>query len=123
MVQPKRCLPSFVPRAGAGEDGGDASSTDLPPVRSLDLSSNSNSALGYQEEDSAGQTNIFAVEPKAYVGSSFQSEVNPALLGAIIVGAAAVILLGLSAINNAKNGSVDVYDLPSLTELSSRLQL
>ena len=45
-------------------------------------------ALGFTESDSAGQTNIFAVEPKSYVAGSSRDETEDA--GNSTVGAAAI---------------------------------
>ncbi|BDA43445.1 hypothetical protein COCOBI_04-4570 [Coccomyxa sp. Obi] len=66
----------------------------------LSFSANRNAARGYTEEDSAGQSNIFAVEPKQYVAGSSrdtgENSNNAALLaGAVGVGILAVGLLAL----------------------------
>lgn len=60
-------------------------------------------ALGYTESDSAGQTNIFAVEPKSYVaGSSADASADGSQATLIIAGvaaacAAAAVAAGLLA--------------------------
>merc|ERR1712157_464580 len=57
--------------------------------------------LGYTEKDSAGQANIFAVEPQVYL----QGEENTALvLGVTIVGLAAAFGLGYTLVNQACRG-------------------
>lgn len=71
-------------------------------------------ALGFTESDSAGQTNIFAVEPKSYVQGS-QSDATSAAGtsttgGAAIAGSVAVgaVVAGLILLN----GDSDVADGP-----------
>lgn len=82
-----------------------ATETDEGPK--LSFKSNSRSAVGYTEEDSAGQTNIFAVEPKQYVqGSSRDTTADAAaqqanlITTAALVGAA-VLILGVAS--NSQN--------------------
>ncbi|KAL4421479.1 hypothetical protein ABPG75_010770 [Micractinium tetrahymenae] len=59
--------------------------------KKLDFSSNKRSALGFTENDSAGQTNIFAVEPKSYVaGSSADTTSSGSQATLLIAGVAAV---------------------------------
>ncbi|KAL3149402.1 hypothetical protein ABBQ32_002198 [Trebouxia sp. C0010 RCD-2024] len=53
---------------------------------------NSRSGAGYTDDDSAGQTNIFAVEPRLYLaGSDRDVEVNPAANIAIVTAGALAI--------------------------------
>mmetsp|Transcript_3965 Transcript_3965/g.11216 ORF Transcript_3965/g.11216 Transcript_3965/m.11216 type:complete len:149 (+) Transcript_3965:125-571(+) len=72
----------------------------------LSFKANDRAALGFTEADSAGQTNIFAVEPKSYVeGSSSDDGSNSQLfaLGAFLV--SATILAG--AVTVLSDSSVD----------------
>ncbi|PSC68693.1 hypothetical protein C2E20_7752 [Micractinium conductrix] len=69
--------------------------------KQLDFTSNNRAALGFTESDSAGQTNIFAVEPKSYVagstadttGSGYQATLLTA--GVAAIAAAAAVAGGL----------------------------
>ncbi|KAL4432223.1 hypothetical protein ABPG77_005985 [Micractinium sp. CCAP 211/92] len=69
--------------------------------KKLDFSGNKRAALGFTENDSAGQTNIFAVEPKSYVaGSSADNtaqggQTTLLVAGVVAVAAAAVVAGGL----------------------------
>ena len=56
------------------------------PWIQLDFGGNERSGLGYLEEDSAGQTNIFAVEPKVYVGGNVSGAWPLALLFSLLAG-------------------------------------
>lgn len=65
-------------------------------------------ALGFTESDSAGQTNIFAVEPKQYVAGS-SADTGSTSLGIVAFGgvvAVGAIVAGLSLVN--ESSSVDV---------------
>ncbi len=44
------------------------------PERKLDFGANRNAGVGFVESDSAGQTNVFAVEPKQYVAGGKADE-------------------------------------------------
>ena len=57
-------------------------------VRQLDFPAWARSGLGFTWDDSAGQSNIFAVEPKQYVSDSNTSSNvgGPAIAGAVAVG-------------------------------------
>jgi hypothetical protein len=57
-------------------------------VRQLDFTPSARSGLGFTSDDSAGQSNIFAVEPKQYVSDSNTSSNvgGPAIAGAVAVG-------------------------------------
>ena len=57
-------------------------------VRQLDFTPSALSGLGFTSDDSAGQSNIFAVEPKQYVSDSNTSSNvgGPAIAGAVAVG-------------------------------------
>eukprot|EP00873_Tetraselmis_striata_P018533 jgi/Tetstr1/438797/TSEL_027306.t1 len=73
----------------------------------LSFKANDRAALGFTDQDSAGQTNIFAVEPKSYVaGSSADDGSNSSLyaLGAFMVSATilsgAVTALSDNTVNN-----------------------
>jgi len=56
--------------------------------RQLDFTPSARSGLGFTSDDSAGQSNIFAVEPKQYVSDSNTSSNvgGPAIAGAVAVG-------------------------------------
>eukprot|EP00892_Ulva_mutabilis_P011833 jgi/Ulvmu1/9021/UM005_0112.1 len=70
---------------------------------------NNNAALGFTEDDSAGQSNIFAVEPKTYVQSQKpDSNSNATLLIGGIAAAFAVALLVVGL--GANSGNVSVAD-------------
>ncbi|QDZ19536.1 hypothetical protein HOP50_03g20540 [Chloropicon primus] len=72
--------------------------------------------LGYTEKDSAGQANIFAVEPQVYL----QKDENTALVfGVTAVGLAAAFGLGYTLINNQLS-QVD-EDLTYLNESGATL--
>ena len=57
-------------------------------VRQLDFTPSARSGLGFTSDDSAAQSNIFAVEPKQYVSDSNTSSNvgGPAIAGAVAVG-------------------------------------
>lgn len=58
----------------------------------LSFAPNTRSGLGYTEDDSAGQTNIFAVEPKLYLaGSSRDVNTDPNVNIAIVTAGALAI--------------------------------
>jgi hypothetical protein len=84
-------------------------------------------ALGYTDSDSAGQTNVFAVEPKTYVAGSPSDKTSAA--GSSTAGAAAIagsvaigaVVAGLLLINGSE--SVDVGptgDFRSLSEYQAQ---
>eukprot|EP00891_Asterochloris_glomerata_P004885 jgi/Astpho2/4885/Aster-05818 len=84
-------------------------------------------ARGYQEEDSAGQTNVFAVEPKQYLAGSSgdQPDVNPnTQIIAVSVGAIALALVASGFVKGLTNDGVPISDEPgsylSLSEYSSK---
>merc|ERR1711924_352767 len=59
-------------RAGDKKEGFDAGAFFAPSERS---------GLGYTEDDSAGQSNIFATEPKVYQGKEISNSWVVALVG------------------------------------------
>jgi hypothetical protein len=69
-------------------------------------------ALGFTESDSAGQTNIFAVEPKAYVAGSSGDKTSDA--GSSTVGAAAIA--GTFAVGAVVGGLLLVKDSAPILE-------
>lgn len=84
-------------------------------------------ALGYTDSDSAGQTNIFAVEPKLYVAGSTSDGTADA--GASTTGAAAIagsvavgtVLAGLLLIKDADTVDVGpIGDYKSLNEYKAQ---
>lgn len=87
--------------------------TTEAPVASVGAEG-SKKALGFFEEDSAGQTNIFAVETKAYVAGSAQDNTDstPTLLFAGIGGAIAIaaIAAGIIGGKNAAENAIPVYE-------------
>ena len=80
-------------RIGAGEE------------RKLDFTPSNRAGLGFTDEDSAGQSNIFAVEPKQYVSDSNTSSSvgGPAIAGAVAVG---LILAGIRIITTDEAAEV-----------------
>jgi len=64
-------------RAGEKKDGFDAGQFFAP---------NDRSGLGYTEDDSAGQSNIFATEPKVYQGKEISNSWVASLVGTIAAG-------------------------------------
>ena len=69
-------------------------------------------ALGFTESDSAGQTNIFAVEPKAYVAGSSNDKTSDA--GSSTAGAAAIA--GTFAVGAVVGGLLLVKDVAPILE-------
>ncbi|KAI3423813.1 hypothetical protein D9Q98_009649 [Chlorella vulgaris] len=96
--------------------------------KALDFTSNKNSALGFTESDSAGQTNIFAVEPKTYVagssadGTSSGSQTTIAVASVAALGAAAAVVAGLVA-NSGPNDLSSLAPEEGLKSLSEYSQL
>ncbi|EIE22445.1 hypothetical protein COCSUDRAFT_56129 [Coccomyxa subellipsoidea C-169] len=71
-------------------------------------------ARGYTEEDSAGQSNIFAVEPKQYVAGSSRDTGENSNNAALVAGAVGVGILavGLLALRGTQpNSAVAVQEL------------
>lgn len=69
-------------------------------------------ALGFTADDSAGQSNIFAVEPKTYVQSGSPDSNSSATL--VIGGIAGALALGLLVIGlGANQGNVSVGEISS----------
>mmetsp|Transcript_15 Transcript_15/g.70 ORF Transcript_15/g.70 Transcript_15/m.70 type:complete len:139 (+) Transcript_15:96-512(+) len=84
----------------------------VKPVRAednqrLSFKPNQRSGKGYLDEDSAGQTNIFAVEPTLYTkgGSNDKTSGNTALVGggAAVLGA---LILGAAVLGGGVGGGV-----------------
>ncbi|GMH44480.1 hypothetical protein BSKO_12432 [Bryopsis sp. KO-2023] len=100
------------------------------PIQAEDLpefsfKSNTRSSIGYLEEDSAGQTNIFAVQPKQYVqGSSYDDTTGTDSNAVFGVGGAvlglAVVGLGVTALTSLGGGDASVLaeDFSNLQTLS-----
>eukprot|EP00193_Tetraselmis_chui_P008209 CAMPEP_0177765616 /NCGR_PEP_ID=MMETSP0491_2-20121128/8086_1 /TAXON_ID=63592 /ORGANISM="Tetraselmis chuii, Strain PLY429" /LENGTH=146 /DNA_ID=CAMNT_0019281975 /DNA_START=74 /DNA_END=514 /DNA_ORIENTATION=- len=95
---------------------------------SLSFKANDRAALGFTEQDSAGQTNIFAVEPKTYVeGSSADDGSNSSLyaLGAFMFSATilagGVTILSDNSVNNdlAAFKNLSEYQAEFTAELAS----
>ncbi|KAG7672234.1 hypothetical protein Ndes2526B_g06776 [Nannochloris sp. 'desiccata'] len=80
--------------------------------KKLTFESNKRSALGFTESDSAGQTNIFAVEPKAYVAGSSKDMTSDA--GNSTAGAAAIA--GTFAVGAVIGGLLLVKDSAPILE-------
>lgn len=77
-------------------------------------------ALGFTEDDSAGQSNIFAVEPKTYVQSgSPDSNSNATLLIGGVAGAFAVALLVFGLGANSSNVSIGTVSSLNLERLET----
>lgn len=108
-------------RVGAATDK-DEQKSETPK---FSFSANKRAALGYLESDSAGQENIFAVQPPQYVEGSVR-DVNSdasantviaaggAFLGLVAVAAGAVALLNLGA------GGIDDSQFVPLSEYSAK---
>lgn len=95
--------------------------------RKLSFEANKRAALGFTESDSAGQTNVFAVEPKSYVAGSSSDKTKAA--GNSTVGAAAIagsvaagaVIAGLLLINGSNNADVGPSgDFKSLSEYKAQ---
>lgn len=88
---------------------------------------NSNAARGYTEEDSAGQSNIFAVEPKQYVAGSQRDEgANSNTIALVAAGLGiSILVVGLIALKGEKPASsVAVKELrKEVTQYRSLKQL
>ncbi|KAK9805221.1 hypothetical protein WJX72_006918 [[Myrmecia] bisecta] len=74
--------------------------------KGLSFKSNSRAALGYLEEDSAGQTNIFAVEPKQYVQGGSRDPTQ-GTQGLALVGVAGAFAVGAIALGLVLTGGKD----------------
>uniref|UniRef100_A0A061S2D2 Uncharacterized protein n=1 Tax=Tetraselmis sp. GSL018 TaxID=582737 RepID=A0A061S2D2_9CHLO len=77
---------------------------------------NDRAALGFTEQDSAGQTNIFAVEPKTYVeGTSSDEPTDTSLfvLGAFMASATLLAATVTYLTDNTVNNQLDSYKLLS----------
>lgn len=66
--------------------------------RTLSFGNNSRSGLGYTAEDSAGQSNIFAVEPKVYVQGSSKDTTTGSSDNLLFAITAAVVGIGAIAV-------------------------
>lgn len=77
-----------------------------------------------QDEDSAGQSNVFAVEPRTYVEGSDSDQTSVSLLPIAVAGAvaAAVVVFGLGLNGGSVDADVDYPgNTPSLSQLAERL--
>ncbi|CAL5221428.1 g3616 [Coccomyxa viridis] len=103
---------------------------DLKEVKGF-FTGSSNASRGYTEEDSAGQSNIFAVEPKQYVAGS-QRDVgtdnnSPAIIAAGF--GIGILVLGLLALRTEKPAATvaraqlvkEVTQYRSLSQLRDQL--
>ncbi|EFN54658.1 expressed protein [Chlorella variabilis] len=92
----------------------------------LDFTSNKRAALGFTESDSAGQTNVFAVEPKVYVAGSTADTTSAGnqatifIAGVAALAAAAAVVGGLLANTgpSALDALVPAEDVKTLTAYS-----
>ncbi|CAG9464528.1 unnamed protein product [Pedinophyceae sp. YPF-701] len=92
-------------------------------LRGLDFTPNRNAAVGFQDEDSAGQTNIFAVEPKSYLaGSTADTSGGAPLFIALAFGIGAAVVVG-GGVLNSREGPVeeDMSAYATLTEYVAKL--
>ncbi|PRW32587.1 hypothetical protein C2E21_8192 [Chlorella sorokiniana] len=108
----------------------------LQPVRAsaeddqkgLDFTSNKRAALGFTENDSAGQTNIFAVEPKQYVAGSSSdktgegSQATLIVAGIAAVAAAAAVSGGLLANSSSPTSLSDLAPVEGVKSLTAYSQ-
>jgi len=82
----------------------------------LSFAPNTRSGMGYTDDDSAGQTNIFAVEPRLYLAGSDRDVVTSPGANIAIVTAAALAIAGIASgliINfNNKEPRVAIEDEP-----------
>ena len=97
-------------RIGAGEE------------RKLDFAPSNRAGLGFTDEDSAGQSNIFAVEPKQYVSDSNTSSNvgGPAIAGAVAVG---LIVAGIRIISTDEAAEVVVGPDAGLQSLGAYAEM
>lgn len=95
--------------------------------KKLSFEANKRAALGFTESDSAGQTNVFAVEPKSYVAGSSSDKTKAA--GNSTVGAAAIagsvaagaVIAGLLLINGSNDVDLGPSgDFKTLTEYKAQ---
>lgn len=123
---------TFRTRAQEGEkkDIKEEIKEDLREVKGF-FTGSTNASRGYTEEDSAGQSNIFAVEPKQYVAGSQRDDganSNQTALIAAGVGIG-ILVLGLLALRGEKPASSvaraqlvkEVTQYRSLTQLREQL--
>ncbi|KAK9844043.1 hypothetical protein WJX81_002857 [Elliptochloris bilobata] len=82
----------------------------------LTFGANANAARGYTEEDSAGQSNIFAVEPKQYVQGSVRDSGGPSSnVGAVVAGVVAIGIVVAGLVALSKGGSSSKIPAPLST--------
>jgi hypothetical protein len=92
----------------------------------LSFKANQRAGLGYLDEDSAGQTNIFAVEPKQYIqGSRQDPEVNPnANILLVSAGSVALALVAAGLVKGFTTDTIPIEDTPgqfrTLTQYAQR---
>lgn len=91
----------------------------------LSFEANKRAALGYTQEDSAGQTNIFAVEPKKYIQRGIDDQTSGSTSNLVIavsafaVGAA-ILTFGIFVNRNDSDSPIaeELGQFKTLTEYS-----
>lgn len=84
--------------------------------RKLSFDMNKNAGIGFQSEDSAGQTNIFAVEPKAYLAK------DNSVAGKDVIGVGILAAVGLLGFGFAGLGGLGGTGAEDLTMYSTVAQ-
>jgi len=116
VSRPGRSLATRRLRAQAGGEG-------KKQEPKLSFQPSSRSGLGFTDDDSAGQSNIFAVEPKVVVSDSNTSSNvgGPAIAGAVAIG---LVIAGLRILTDGEAADVvpgPDAGLKSLTAYASEL--
>lgn len=89
----------------------------------ISFKSNERAALGYVESDSAGQTNIFAVQPPQYVEGSVRdvntdSSANTTIAAGVALLGFIAVALGVTGLLGQGDGAVSVPDSSETLSLS-----
>eukprot|EP00239_Pterosperma_sp_CCMP1384_P006491 CAMPEP_0197856868 /NCGR_PEP_ID=MMETSP1438-20131217/29389_1 /TAXON_ID=1461541 /ORGANISM="Pterosperma sp., Strain CCMP1384" /LENGTH=159 /DNA_ID=CAMNT_0043472481 /DNA_START=144 /DNA_END=623 /DNA_ORIENTATION=+ len=87
----------------------------------LDFSPGKRASLGYTDEDSAGQSNIFAVEPQVSIQRGAGDTTTKIVAGVGAALAAGAIFLGLTSLRDATGPEAVVANGDSLTNIYQRL--
>ncbi|KAA6427497.1 MAG: hypothetical protein FRX49_02160 [Trebouxia sp. A1-2] len=82
---------------GSGPPQPDQPTENKKQGRRLSFAPNTRSGIGYTEDDSAGQTNIFAVEPKLYLAGSARDVATDPNVNIAIVTAGALALAAIAS--------------------------
>eukprot|EP00884_Botryococcus_braunii_P006326 jgi/Botrbrau1/15695/Bobra.4_1s0070.2 len=96
--------------------------------RTLSFGNNSRSGVGYTAEDSAGQSNIFAVEPKVYVQGSNKDTTTGSSDNLLFAVTAAVLGIGAIAVGLSitagtfSSGSVGEQSTVSLSQYKTKFE-